>query len=363
MANLDKITIRGYKSIKKIEDFPLNSMNVLIGANGAGKSNFIGVFDFLHQIVSQNLQKAVSSAGGADVYLHYGRKKTNSIELILNFGANEYEIILKPAKEKLIIESERVSFHDKTRYAYPYDKIIGLSCEESLLKTTNKERRSADYLLKSIGKWRVYHFHDTSIDSRMKQLCNIGDNEYFREDASNLVALLFLLKEKKKRDYNNIIDVIREVAPFFDDFKLRPWPQNPQKIKLEWKEKGSDDYFDAYSLSDGTLRFICLSVLLLQPDLPDTILLDEPELGLHPYAIKKLAGLLKSASQRTQIIVSTQSITLVNQFQPEDIIIVDRKEGETIFDRPTKEKISTWLDEYGVGDLWEQNVIGGMPEW
>ena len=369
MVKLDSITVKGYKSIEEINEFPLNSMNILIGANGSGKSNFIGVFDFIHQIVLQNLQKTVLSAGGADTYLRYGRKKTDKIEIALKFSENSnengYEIALIPAKDRFIIDYEKVSFRDKTRYpeSESYEYTIGSSLEESVLKTTGQRDYIADYVLKDINGWRVYHFHDTSIDSKMKQLCNIGDNDFLREDASNLAAMLFLLKEKQKKDYDNIVDVIREVAPFFNDFKLRQYPENNTKIKLEWEEKGSDAYFDVYALSDGTLRFICLAVLLLQPNLPGTILLDEPELGLHPFAIKKLSGLLKSASQKTQIIVATQSITLVNQFQPKDIIIVDRKEGRTIFDRPSDEKVSTWMDEYGLGDLWEQNVIGGMPEW
>lgn len=373
MAKLNSITVQGYKSIKKIDNFHLNSLNILIGANGAGKSNFVGIFDFIHKIVSQELKKTVLIAGGADTYLHYGRRKTEKIELVLEFAtngdaSNSYEIILTPAQNRLIIEHEKVSFHDKRKYDKPYEVKIGELLEESVLKAStlkaqDTQQKVAYYVLKAISSWRVYHFHDTSIDSKMKQLCPIGDNDFLREDASNLAAILFLLKKKHKKDYDNIVEVIREVAPFFNDFKLRPWLDCPDKIKLEWEEKGSDAYFDAYSLSDGTLRFICLAVLLLQPKLPDTILLDEPEIGLHPYAINKLAGLLKSSSHRTQIIVSTQSVALVNQFIPEDIIIVDREKGKTIFRRLSKEAILSWVDEYGLGDLWERNIIGGMPEW
>ncbi len=123
----------------------------------------------------------------------------------------------------------------------------------------------------------------------------------------------------------------------------------------------SDAYFNAHALSDGTLRFICLATLLLQPELPSTILLDEPELGLHPYAIAVLADLLRSAATRTQVIVSTQSVTLVNQFDPEDMLMVDRAEGASVFRRLSHEEIDTWLDDYSLGELWEKNVLGGRP--
>jgi predicted ATPase len=151
------------------------------------------------------------------------------------------------------------------------------------------------------------------------------------------------------------------VAPFFDDFRLRPSPINSDKIQLEWREKGSDAYFNAHMLSDGTLRFICLVTLLLQPDLPSTILIDEPELGLHPYAITLLAALLRSAAAQTQVIVSTQSVPLVNQFGPDDIVVVEREDKQSTFTRHTKIDLGTWLDEYGMGDLWEKNLLGGRP--
>jgi len=153
------------------------------------------------------------------------------------------------------------------------------------------------------------------------------------------------------------------ITPFFDDFALRPYPFNQEKIRLEWKERGTDMTFSASALSDGTLRFMSLATLLLQPtnNLPATILLDEPELGLHPYAINVLANLLQSAAEHTQVIVSTQSVTLVNQFDPEDIIVVDRENGQSVFRHLPENEIDTWLEDYGLGDLWEKNILGGRP--
>ena len=155
--------------------------------------------------------------------------------------------------------------------------------------------------------------------------------------------------------------MVRLVAPFFDDFSLRPLPENKDLIKLEWMERNSDYPFLASHLSDGTLRFICLATVLLQPDPPDLILIDEPELGLHPYALNILADLIKSASTKSQIVISTQSVSLVNQFEVEDILVVDRYNGETTIRRLVEEELVDWLNDYSLGELWEMNIFGGKP--
>ena len=219
----------------------------------------------------------------------------------------------------------------------------------------------ASHVLHAFQSWKIYHFHDTSATAKVKQTGELADNDALRPDARNLAAFLFRLQETQPAAFLNIEDTVRLVAPFFGRFNLRPDRLNPKKIGLEWEEKSSDTYFDAHALSDGTLRFISLATLLLQPELPATILIDEPELGLHPYAVNVLADLFHSASTRTQLLVSTQSVTLVNQLSPEDVVIVDRKGGESEFRRLGEEEIATWLDEYSLGELWEKNVLGGRP--
>ncbi|MCP4022164.1 MAG: AAA family ATPase [Desulfobacteraceae bacterium] len=215
--------------------------------------------------------------------------------------------------------------------------------------------------MKHLKKWKLYHFHDTSENARVRQTCDLEDNRFLHPDARNLAAFLYRLEKKHPEHFENIRDAVRMAAPFFDRFSLEPSQLNQERIRLEWKEKGSDDYFNAAMLSDGTLRFMCLAALLLQPVLPPVIILDEPELGLHPYGISVLAGLLQAASQCAQVMVATQSVTLVNQFGPGDIIVVDRDKRESLFRRPGRSDLETWLDDYGMGDLWEKNVLGGRP--
>ena len=358
MPGLEKITIKGFKSIKVLEDFELRPLNVFIGANGAGKSNFISVFTLLNQIVDKNLQTYVGKSGGPDTFLHYGRKVTESIFIKLWFADNGYECTLIPTLDDLMIFKNETVYFQGGGHPAPYSELLGATHKETLLYSKD---RVAKYVRNAMKSWKVYHFHDTSETAAAKQLQKIDDNMFFRPDAANIATFLYLLKEKHESHYENIVNTIRLMAPFFDDFILRPNPLNPEMIKLEWKEVGSDKYFNGHALSDGTLRFICLATLLLQPDPPETIILDEPELGLHPYAIRVLAELFNSVSTKSQLVVATQSVTLVNQLTPDDIVIVEREDGQSVFKRPNKEEISEWLDDYGLGDLWEKNIIGGRP--
>ena len=364
MPALERIQIAGFKSIRE-QDLELGSLNVLIGANGAGKSNFVGVFELLHQLVNKNLQLFVAKSGGADQLLHYGSKTTAEMNLHFYFGPNEYSCELIPTRDdSLVFGREAVYYLQPQKYETPFNRILGKGHKESVLRDASKSTRRRtieDFCLRAFSSWQAYHFHDTSASAKIKLTGDLDDNRVLRPDASNLAAYLYMLQETQNDVYRNIVDVLRMVAPFFDDFDLQPDRLNPEKIKLVWREKGSDAYFNGHALSDGTLRFISLATLLLQPELPSTVLLDEPELGLHPYAISVLSDLLRAASKRTQVIVSTQSVTLVNQLTPEDLIVVDRLNGESSFRRLTEEEISSWLDDYALGELWEKNLLGGRP--
>lgn len=375
MTKLATISVAGYKSIRNL-NLDLRPLNVLIGANGAGKSNFVSVFRFLNQLISGNLQLRVGQAGGADQLLYYGSRTTERVEIELRFEVGTglfigYRCILVPAtsdtllfENELLFGDETAYFHDTNRYPRPYDEVMGSGHLESKLPIVAKTKGGVvRRAYEAMQSWRIYHFHDTSDTAKVKQTNDLDDNRFLRPDASNLAAYLYYLHARHPQHYRNIVETIRLAAPFFGDFTLRPNPLNLNKIKLEWRERESDAYFDAGSLSDGTLRFMSLATLLLQPvnQLPELILLDEPELGLHPYAINLLAELLRSVSEQTQVIVATQSVTLVNQFEPEDIIVVDRHDGQSVFEHLPANAIDTWLEDYGLGDLWEKNIFGGRP--
>lgn len=338
---------------------------MMIGPNGAGKSNFISLFKFLNEIVEGRLQAFTRKSGGANSLMYFGTKTSPNIEVDINFGPNSYYLKLAAtADDSLYFEEEYCTFQGMG-YSRPYSE--GLlnrnRAESGLTLETSRMHPVSKTALESITSWKLYHFHDTSESAPIKKSGPINDNDRFKPDASNLAAYLYLLQQKYPEDFSNITETVRMIAPFFHSFILRPSPLNTETIQLEWRHRNSENYFDASSLSDGTLRFICLTTLLLQPvlKLPKTILMDEPELGLHPAAIQLLASLLKSTSTRTQIIVSTQSVSLLNQMSPESIIVVDRDEEQSTFRRLTNEELEAWIEDYGLGDMWEKNIIGGRP--
>lgn len=360
MKKLDRIKISNYKSIRNL-DLELDALNVFIGANGSGKSNFVGVFKFLNHLIEGNLQTYTAERGGANIILHFGSKQSEEMSFFLSFenGINGYECTLGAgAEDNFFFKNEAAWFHNKAYPNHLYE-YLGRGHLES--KISAKNTRITGYVMGHLQSWRLYHFHDTSDSAKVKQTNDLEDNRFLRADARNLSAFLYQLEKNYKSHFDNIQDAIRLVAPFFDRFNLQPSELNPDKIRLEWLEKGNDSYFNASVLSDGTLRFICMATLLLQPRLPSVILVDEPELGLHPSAISVLANLLQSAAQRTQVLISTQSVTLVNHFEPQNVVVVEREDGQSIFRRLDRADMTNWLDDYGLGDLWEKNVIGGRP--
>lgn len=357
---INNIQIENYKSIREL-NLDMKPINVLIGSNGAGKSNFISFFKFLKNIYDQELQNYILTEGSSEDILHFGSKVSEYIDGCIEFDVtNRYSFRLRPNKDdKLYFELEATGFHHGYgATGWDYEKLSGGNFE-SILSTKNFGRYK--FVKRYMKSFRVFHFHDTSKTSKLRKPAQLNDNDFLREDGSNLPAFLYWMQEKHPKDFKKIEMVVRSVAPYFDSFNLAPDKLNEDQIRLRWKEKGSDAYFEAKHLSDGTLRFIALTTLLLQPEAPEVIIIDEPELGLHPFAINKLAGLIKKASVRTQIIISTQSVNLVDNFTPEDIITVDREDNQSVFIRHSSEELKDWLDDYSMGDLWNKNVIGGRP--
>jgi len=361
---ITKLTIKGYKSIRNIENFELRNLNILIGPNGSGKSNFVSFFEFVREIAVKGMQLFIGKNGGAYTYPYLGPRVTEQLSGDLQFGQNAYQFTLVCAVgDKLIFQDESINCHD---HANPVDCSLGSGHYESLLKDQlfpkySKNWQIARCIYPAISHWGVYHFHDTSNFAKVKSPCLKQDYEHLRPDAGNLAAFLLRLKDQNPNEYAFIKEVVQLAAPFFEDFVLKDHYSDSSKMLLEWKQKGTDDYpFQPNQISDGTLRFICLATALLQPNPPSTMLLDEPELGLHPYALALLAGLIQKASFRTQVIVSTQSAALIDHFQPEDIILVERRNDESVFTRPDTEKLKIWLEEYSLGDIWSRNIIEGV---
>ena len=246
MPQLDSITVKGFRSIAAIQDLRLGAINVVIGANGSGKSNFIGVFSFLHALREGHLQEYVARAGGADRILHFGSKVTGKLEIEISFlsEVNQYAISLAPtSSDQLFPSSEAVYYWNKERFPKPYSQALTARGNEAGISDPKSEK-IASYVRRHLDRWRLYHFHDTSSTSPMKKTGDLNDNRYLRPDGSNLAAFLYYLREKHETTYGVIRKTIQRVAPFFDDFSLAPQKLNADKIRLEWRHKGSESYFD-----------------------------------------------------------------------------------------------------------------------
>lgn len=358
-----QIIIENYKSIHKAT-IDLAPINVLIGANGAGKSNLISFFELLSALYNQRLQRYILERGGIGRLLHNGLKGSDRIRGVFNFSnRNALGFVLLPTDTGGAVIATQDCFNSGGSPDMDYEAWHRATWDNGVSESQIRDNKTwrAGYLQEFLESFTVYHFHDTSRTSAMRQACDVGDNRYLRHDASNLPAFLYRVQQTEPRVFALIEQTIRSIAPYFKRFSLAPSPLAPNQMSLVWEEQDSDMYLDAQSLSDGTLRFIALTTLLLQPTPPKTIVIDEPELGLHPAAIEKLAALVRVASYKAQVIIATQSSSFVSCFEPEDIVVVERKEGSTAFVRPDKERLASWLEDYSLGELWEKNLIGGKP--
>ena len=371
---IDRIYINNFKSIRELNELKIRPLNVLIGANGVGKSNFIAFFKLLNNIVENKLPSYVASSGYADKVLHFGKKKSKEMGGGIIFKKeefdtyNRYNFTLKPDTiNGLYFEKEEVGFDTNIIDSNEVWHYFPLNSAGNKNSSLNESFSYFGYFKEYFEQFRVFHFHDTSSSAPLKQPSKLRDNAFLREDGSNLAAFLYWISQKHPSNFKLIEFAIRSVAPFFDKFNLQPDNLNSELIFLSWLEKNSDDYFDPNNLSDGSIRFVALTTVLLQPNPPKTIIIDEPELGLHPSAINKLASMIKMASAKSQIIISTQSVNLVDQFEAEDIIVVDRKDGQSTFKRLNKNELDNWINDYNddnnynMGELWSKNIIGEMP--
>lgn len=361
---IDSLSIRGFRSFRELDSFELRSLNVLIGSNGSGKSNFISFFRLLHELAEGRLKLATGLAGGADRLLYRGRKHTSAFEAELYFGLNGYRFTLEPTvADRFVFTREEAFFNGL--YG-PKTIRLGSGHEESPLRerwAKAAKGSEIDHVYSSLASWRVYHFHDTSDSAALKRPSAVHDHAFLRPDAANLAAFLYWLEQEHAETFDLVTRTVRLVVPAFHELRFitSSLPGGEEQVQMVCRERDHDYPLHLSQLSDGSLRFICLAAALLQPDPPATILIDEPELGLHPAAITLLGSLFKQAAQNTQVIASTQSPLLLDQLEPQDVVVVDREQGESVLRRLGARELSNWLDEFSIGELWQKISSAGDP--
>ncbi len=366
MAQLTRVLLRGLKTFREA-DFSPAPITVLIGPNGSGKTNFISFFRMLAWAMTPpgHLQRYVAEIGGASAILHDGPSRTREVEASLTLstdqGENQYSFrIFHVAGDTFAFAEEKFRFHRRDFPPRPWTSLDAGHKEAKLIQRAEEGDVTARTIHAMLRKMIVHQFHNTSQSSRIRNKWDVEDNRWLKEDAGNLAPFLYRLGESQPPYYGRIREAIRLILPFFADFEFIP---EYGRMLLRWREEGSDRVFDASQAADGMLRVMALVALLQQPegDLPDVLILDEPELGLHPFAIEVVAQLIRSASTHAQVIVATQSVSLIDRFEPEDIVVVDRAGRESALRRLHGEEFAAWLDQYTLSELWEKNVIGGRP--
>ncbi len=370
---LKSIDLHGFTSVdSQGQTIELSPVTVLLGANGAGKSNLVSFLQLLNYMMSGGLQTFVAEHGFANSLLHYGAKRTPEICARLRFeddrARDEYGFCLRPdARDQLYFHDESVTYHS-AGHRNPKEIQLGGGAKESQLRDRADEGdRTCQVVLALLSRCCVFQFHDTSRNAKIRTPGYIDDAKYLRSDAGNLAAFLRAMKNRKggKRYYERIVRHIRMMVPQFNDFDLEASPDNENCVRLNWRGQGSDYLFGPHQLSDGSLRFMALTTLFLQPpeQRPQVIVVDEPELGLHPAAVSTLAGMVKAAPPDTQVLLATQSPRLVDEFEADQVMVVERDEerSTSVFNRLNEEKLREWLEQYCLSELWEKNVLGGRP--
>lgn len=371
---LTNIHLNGFKSIdSEGQDIPLGDTTILLGANGAGKSNLLSFFKMLNYMTTGALQVYIGKSGFADSLLYYGSKKTSRLQADITFTSltdrDNYRFTLSHASSDTLIFTDETIVWQDIDNPTPYTIQLEPGAKESGLDKFYKEKNSktAKVILELLKRCRVFQFHDTSSEAKIRNSGYINDDGYLRSDGGNLAAFLYSMKQQEEGEkyYQRILRYIRMALPQFQDFVLEPSRRNENYILLNWKEKDSEYLFGPHQISDGSLRFMALATLLLQPQktLPNVIILDEPELGLHPAAVSLLTGMIKAASLHSQILLATQSTRFIDDFEASDIVIVERNEARrcSTYRKLDESKLSEWLERYSISELWEKNVIGGRP--
>ncbi len=368
-TQLTRVTIRGFKSIAydRPVELLLGKVNLLLGANGAGKSTIVSFFKMLEYMMSASLQRYINENGKSQIFLHYGTKRTPTIGAELYFEGNGfydiYEFNLTNAvPDRLIVNYEKVEWKKEGK-ENAYEQTITSTFDEIGLIKEKETNRVCKILYWYLSQIKVYQFSDSLPTSPMRQASTVESAHYLQSQANNLASFLFYLRNNYPKQYERIVLYVKRVVPQFREFYLEP---DQGYISLRWRDTSLNDYvLIANQFSDGAIRFIALATLFLQPKetMPPIIIVDEPELGLHPYAIDQLAEMVEEASEKAQIILATQSPILLDRFDVVNVTIVERDEEAqcTLVKKLDEKALKEWLEEYTLSELWEKNVIGGRP--
>ena len=370
---IESIRIKGFRSLADVEIDDMPGATVLIGANGSGKSNFIRFFDMMSWMIgARHLAEFIQRQGGADDQLFGGSRISPQMEAELSIrteqGRDDYRFALAHAHpDRFMFTEEAFRFsREGRRTDAPWQRLgsghIEAKITEAALsaESASVDPKTARFLVNQLLRCAAYQFHDTSYDSRFKRRWEAEENSYLKSHGGNLAAILLRLEREDIHRFDAICSHIQRVLPVFDRFQIE---EDYGSVLLRWRAKGMDKTIGAHLTSDGSLRLFALVTLLNLPPgmLPDVLLLDEPELGLHPAAIALIGDMIKTLAQDRQVIAATQSPLLVDAFGLDEIRVLELRDGRTKIRRCNNDEYRDWLEEFTTGELWQKNLLGGRP--
>ena len=372
IPRIESVHIEGFRSLREVTLRPNPGATVLIGPNGSGKSNILHFFELLHSMLPlRRLGLFVGLRGGANNQLFHGSRRTprmkGEIGIRNGSGFNEYAFTLtRTDEDDFRFTDERYRFCRPGNGADTEWRDLRSGDYEARLPEAAQDseddghREAALAITELFRHVATYQFHDTSTHSPFKNRCQVTDSFRLWPNGGNLAAVLYRMQNEDARRYEEMCDQINWILPVFERFAIEE--ENGQVI-LRWRAKNSDQVTGANLTSDGSLRCFALMTLLSLPSaqLPHVIFLDEPELGLHPTAIAVVAGMIRSLATERQIVIATQSSLLVDEFDLDEIRVLDLKDGQTHLRTLDSAQYEEWLRDYSTGELWRKNLLGGRP--
>ena len=364
---IEKIRLRNILSFgDKGEEIELQPLNIIIGQNASGKSNLVDVLKLLRSLPQdKGLATFISKNGGVNEWFWKGRHTDNYAEIKIYYKGKPLQISYKIQITEDPFDS-RVSIFNETVISEKTGKILierDTLNEESFLGFSYRQQK--DELV--FPRFELRHFFNalvTYTDLQTNRASEIrrpqipdAPNDFLEESGSNLALVLNDL-EHRGNEKDKIVENLKKFNPQIKDYSVRILGGT---VQLFIREEGLEKPISAMRLSDGTLRYLCLLAILCHPEPPPLICIEEPETGLHPDILPTIAELMKEASQRTQLIVTTHSDILVSAFSdmPEAVLVCEKDEDGTHFERLEAERLKVWLEEYTLGEAWLRGAIGG----
>lgn len=392
--NIKSFYVEGFRSLKDVT-VKLKPLNILIGPNAGGKSNFISAMELFHDAVSGNLNDSIIKKHGGMIPILWNNE-TNDIKFTSitrtyrrakisksnkKFIRHDYEVEYLFRIRQIgnsgnyIIKEEKLSSSDISdilrnllkreifsRVQFFEDGVILLEPLETAISQLSSDKKGgfSDEFVFFCEGWKFYYDMKSGSDSECRKSTVARSEKQLEANGDNLIAVLHTLYTGNKTFRKQLNETL--AAAFEGDFdELTFPPAEDGRVYMRWRAKSLKRELSPADLSDGTIRFLMLAAILLNPDPPPLVCIDEPELGLHPSMLHIIAEMMKDATNRTQLVVSTHSPQLVSEFtdDPESVLVVEKKDGATTMERLEKKKLAKWLKEYTLGRLWLDGEIGG----